>query len=112
MKNKLYEYMYDESIPFVFLGTSHVFSIILFLVLTLSIPYLAKKNLNENLLLELEPNPDILKFVSENYSNKTASEHYYGKPSPVKLDEIMDLNNTNMTPSLIPSSDIEILRPI
>jgi len=30
-----------------------------------------KKNLNENLLLELEPNPDILKFVSENYSNKT-----------------------------------------
>ena len=48
MKNKLYEYMYDESIPFVFLGTSHVFSIILFLVLALSIPYLAKKNLNEN----------------------------------------------------------------
>ena len=40
--------MYDESIPFVFLGTSHVFSIILFLVLALSIPYLAKKNLNEN----------------------------------------------------------------
>ena len=30
-----------------------------------------KKNLNENLMLELEPNPDILKFVSENYSNKT-----------------------------------------
>ena len=48
MKNKLYEYMYDESIPFVFLGTSHVFSIILFIVLALSIPYLAKKNLNEN----------------------------------------------------------------
>ena len=48
MKNKLYEYMYDESIPFVFLGASHVFSIILFLVLALSIPYLAKKNLNEN----------------------------------------------------------------
>jgi len=48
MKNKLYEYMYDESIPFVFLGTSHVFSIILFLVLAFSIPYLAKKNLNEN----------------------------------------------------------------
>ena len=40
--------MYDESIPFVFLGASHVFSIILFLVLALSIPYLAKKNLNEN----------------------------------------------------------------
>ena len=40
--------MYDESIPFVFLGTSHVFSIILFIVLALSIPYLAKKNLNEN----------------------------------------------------------------
>ena len=48
MKNKLYEYMYDESIPFVFLGTSHVFSIILFLVLALSIPYLAKKYLDEN----------------------------------------------------------------
>ena len=48
MKNKLYEYMYNESIPFVFLGTSHFFSIILFLVLALSIPYLAKKNLNEN----------------------------------------------------------------
>ena len=48
MKNKLYEYMYDESIPFVFLGTSHVFSIIFFLVLALSIPYLAKKNLDEN----------------------------------------------------------------
>ena len=40
--------MYDESIPFVFLGASHVFSIILFLVLALSIPYLAKKNLTEN----------------------------------------------------------------
>ena len=40
--------MYDESIPFVFLGTSHVFSIIIFLVLALTIPYLAKKNLNEN----------------------------------------------------------------
>ena len=40
--------MYDESIPFVFLGTSHVFSIILFLVLALSIPYLAKKHLDEN----------------------------------------------------------------
>ena len=48
MKNKLYEYMYDESIPFVFLGTSHVFSIIFFLVLALSIPYLAKKYLDEN----------------------------------------------------------------
>ena len=32
--------------------------------------------------------------------------------TPVKLDEIMDLNNTNMTPSLIPVSDIEILTPI
>ena len=48
MKEKIANYIYDESIPFVFLGTSHVFSIILFIVLALSIPYLAKKNLNEN----------------------------------------------------------------
>lgn len=33
-------------------------------------PQKIKKNLHENLVLELEPNPDILKFVSENYSNK------------------------------------------
>ena len=48
MKSKLYEYMYDESIPFIFFGISHVLSIILFLVLSLSIPYLAKKYLDEN----------------------------------------------------------------
>ena len=34
-------------------------------------PQKIKKNLKDNLLLELKPNPDILKFVSENYSNKT-----------------------------------------
>lgn len=34
-------------------------------------PQKIKKNLDKNLMLELEPNPDILKFVSENYSNKT-----------------------------------------
>ena len=32
--------------------------------------------------------------------------------TPVKLDEIMDLNKTNITPSLIPISDIEILNPM
>ena len=48
MKSKLYEYLYDESIPFIFFGISHVLSIILFLVLSLSIPYLAKKYLDEN----------------------------------------------------------------
>ena len=32
--------------------------------------------------------------------------------TPVKLDEIMDLNKTNITPSLIPISDIEILKPM
>jgi len=32
--------------------------------------------------------------------------------TPVKLDEIMDLNKTEMTPSLIPNDDIEILAPI
>jgi len=35
-----------------------------------------KKVVSENNILEFE-----------NYSNKTASEHYYGKPSPVKLNE-------------------------
>lgn len=34
-------------------------------------PQKIKKNLKDNLLLELKPNPDILKFVSENYSKKT-----------------------------------------
>lgn len=32
--------------------------------------------------------------------------------TPVKLDEVMDLNNTEMAPSLIPKDDIEILAPI
>jgi hypothetical protein len=32
--------------------------------------------------------------------------------TPVKLDEVMDLNKTNITTSLIPTNEIEILNPI
>ena len=47
MNNNLAKYMYDETNPFIFMGFDHVVSIILFLILSISIPYLAKKYLNE-----------------------------------------------------------------
>ena len=47
MREKIANYIYDETIPFIFLGMDHIISIIIFLILSLAIPYLAKKYLNE-----------------------------------------------------------------
>ena len=48
MKEKIANYIYDETIPFIFMGTDHVISIIVFAILSFAIPYLAKKNLDED----------------------------------------------------------------
>ena len=48
MREKIANYIYDETIPFVFMGMDHVISIIVFTILLFTIPYLAKKNLNED----------------------------------------------------------------
>ena len=48
MREKIANYIYDETIPFVFMGLDHVISIIVFTILLFTIPYLAKKNLNED----------------------------------------------------------------
>ena len=45
---KIANYIYDETIPFVFMGMDHVISIIVFAILSFSIPYLAQKNLDED----------------------------------------------------------------
>ena len=48
MKEKIANYIYDETIPFIFMGADHVVSIIIFAILSFAIPYLAKKNLDED----------------------------------------------------------------
>ena len=48
MKDKIAQYMYDETVPFVFMGLDHLISIIIFIILSVTIPYFAKKHLNEN----------------------------------------------------------------
>ena len=48
MKEKIANYIYDETIPFIFMGADHVVSIIVFAILSFAIPYLAKKNLDED----------------------------------------------------------------
>ncbi len=48
MKEKIAKYIYDETIPFIFMGMDHVISIIVFAILLFTIPYLAQKNLDED----------------------------------------------------------------
>ena len=48
MREKIANYIYDETIPFVFMGMDHVISILVFTILLFTIPYLAQKNLNED----------------------------------------------------------------
>jgi len=48
MKDKIAQYMYDETVPFVFMGLDHIISIIIFIILSFAIPYYAKKHLSEN----------------------------------------------------------------
>ena len=45
MKDKIAQYMYDETVPFVFMGLDHLISIIIFIILSVTIPYIAKKHL-------------------------------------------------------------------
>ena len=48
MPKTIAEYMYDETVPFVFMGLDHIISIIIFIILSFAIPYYAKKHLSEN----------------------------------------------------------------
>ena len=48
MREKIANYIYDETIPFIFMGMDHVISIIIFAILSFTVPYLAQKNLDEN----------------------------------------------------------------
>ena len=48
MSKNIAEYMYDETVPFVFMGPDHVISIIIFIFLSFAIPYYAKNRLSEN----------------------------------------------------------------
>ena len=47
MSKKIAEYMYDETVPFIFMGFDHSLSILIFLFLSFIIPYYAKKHLSE-----------------------------------------------------------------
>ena len=47
MSKKIAEYMYDETVPFIFMGFDHSLSILIFLFLSFFIPYYAKKHLSE-----------------------------------------------------------------
>ena len=48
MSKNIAEYMYDETVPFVFMGLDHVTSIIIFIILLFAIPYYAKNHLSEH----------------------------------------------------------------
>ena len=48
MREKIANYIYNETIPFIFMGMDHVISIIAFAILSFAIPYLAKNKLDEN----------------------------------------------------------------
>ena len=48
MSKNIAEYMYDETVPFVFMGLDHVTSIIIFIILSFAIPYYAKNYLSEH----------------------------------------------------------------
>ena len=47
MSKKIAEYMYGETVPFIFMGFDHSLSILIFLFLSFIIPYYAKKHLSE-----------------------------------------------------------------
>ena len=47
MSKNIAEYMYDETVPFIFMGFDHSLSILIFLVLSFIIPYYSKKHLSE-----------------------------------------------------------------
>ena len=47
MSKNIAEYMYDETVPFIFMGIDHILSILIFFILSFLIPYYAKNYLSE-----------------------------------------------------------------
>ena len=47
MSKNIAEYMYDETVPFVFMGFDHVLSIGILIILSFTIPFYAKNYLSE-----------------------------------------------------------------
>ena len=47
MSKNIAEYMYDETVPFIFMGIDHILSILIFFILSFLIPYYAKYYLSE-----------------------------------------------------------------
>ena len=55
MSNNIAEYMYDETVPFVFMGLDHTLSILIFIILCFAIPYYAKTVSYTHLTLPTTP---------------------------------------------------------
>ena len=47
MSKNIAKYMYDETVPFIFMGIDHILSILIFFILSFLIPYYAKNYLSE-----------------------------------------------------------------
>ena len=47
MSKNIAEYMYDETVPFIFMGIDHILSILIFFILSFLLPYYAKNYLSE-----------------------------------------------------------------